>query len=269
MVIVLTLSHSTTIFKMIIVISPSKTLDFSPNAFHTHTLPRQLEQSQELINTAKQLNPEELSKLMKISDKLSQLNWQRYQDFQQPFTLNNAKQALLAFKGDVYAGIDSDNYNEDDFSFAQQHLRILSGLYGALRPLDLIQPYRLEMGARLQNAHGKNLYEFWNTQVTELLNQDLKTGTPPILINLASNEYFKVIKPKLLKANILTLAFKENKAGVFKTIGIHAKRARGLMTDFIIKNRLTEIEQVKQFNAENYAFNEALSSDKEWVFSRL
>ena len=269
LVIILTLSHTTTIFKMIIVISPSKTLDFSPNAFHTHTLPRQLEQSQELIDTAKQLSPEDLANLMKISEKLSQLNWQRYQDFQQPFTLDNAKQALLAFKGDVYAGINSANYSADDFSFAQQHLRILSGLYGALRPLDLVQPYRLEMGTRLQNAHGKNLYEFWDTQVTELLNQDFANNTTAVLINLASNEYFKVIKAKALKANILTLAFKENKAGVYKTIGIHAKRARGLMTDFIIKNRLTEVEQVKQFNAENYSYNETLSSEKEWVFCRF
>ena len=253
---------------MIIVISPSKTLDFSPNSFHTHTLPRQLKQSQELIDTAKQLSPEDLANLMKISEKLSQLNWQRYQDFQQPFTLNNAKQALLAFKGDVYAGIDSDNYSEEDFSFAQQHLRILSGLYGALRPLDLIQPYRLEMGTRLQNSHGKNLYEFWDTQVTELLNQDFVDTTTPVLINLASTEYFKVIKPKILNANILTLAFKENKSGVYKTIGIHAKRARGLMTDFIIKNRLTEIDEIKAFTKGNYAYNESLSSDKEWVFCR-
>jgi len=253
---------------MIIVISPSKTLDFSNKNFQTHTIPRQLEQSQALIDTVEQLTPEELSNLMKISDKLSQLNWQRYKDFTTPFSLNNAKQALLAFKGDVYAGIDSDNYNDDDFNFAQQHLRILSGLYGALRPLDLIQAYRLEMGTRLQNPQGKNLYEFWDKQVTELLNQDFDGRETPVLINLASMEYFKVIKPKLLNARILTLAFKENKSGAYKTIGIHAKRARGLMTNFIIKNRLTEVEQVKGFDLEQYAFNEALSSEKEWVFSR-
>ncbi len=253
---------------MIIVISPSKTLDFSENPFKLYTQPRQLPQSQELIDIAKQLTVEELSALMKLSDKLSQLNWQRYKDFSTPFSLTNAKQALLAFKGDVYGGIDSDNYSEDDFSFAQQHLRILSGLYGALRPLDLIQPYRLEMGTRLQTGQGKNLYEFWNTQVTDLLNQDFNEEPEPILINLASNEYFKVIKPKLLNARILTLAFKENKAGIYKTIGIHAKRARGLMTNFIIKNRLTDAEQVKTFNLENYGFNNVLSSEKEWVFSR-
>ena len=253
---------------MIIVISPSKTLDFSANQFQLHTQPRQLVQSQQLIDTAKKLTAEELSALMKISDKLSQLNWQRYKDFSTPFSLKNAKQALLAFKGDVYGGIDSDNYNEQDFDFAQQHLRILSGLYGALRPLDLIQPYRLEMGTRLQNDQGKNLYEFWNAQITELLNQDLSDQPTPLLINLASTEYFKVIKPKLLKAKILTLAFKENKAGTYKTIGIHAKRARGLMTNFVIKNRLTEAEQIKAFSLENYGYNESLSSEKEWVFSR-
>jgi len=253
---------------MIIVISPSKTLDFSKNIFQTHTQPRQLTQSQQLIDTVKKLSSEELSGLMKISDKLSQLNWQRYRDFSPPFSLSNAKQALLAFKGDVYAGIDTENYTDEDFSFAQQHLRILSGLYGALRPLDLIQPYRLEMGTRLQNAQGKNLYEFWDQQVTELLNQDFNKDSTPLLINLASNEYFKVIKPKRLKAKVLTLAFKENKAGTYKIIGIHAKRARGLMTNFIIKNRLTTAEQIKRFNLEDYTFNESLSSEKEWVFSR-
>ena len=253
---------------MIIVISPSKTLDFSSNPFHTHTVPRQLIQSQQLIDTVRQLSPEDIAKLMKISEKLSLLNWQRYLDFEQPFHLKNAKQALLAFKGDVYGGIDSDNYTSDDFSFAQKHLRILSGLYGALRPLDLIQPYRLEMGTQLKNSQGKNLYEFWDTQVTELLNQDFADDPEPLLINLASNEYFKVIKAKVLNAKTLNLAFKENKAGTYKTIGIHAKRARGLMTNFIIKSRLTDAEQIKSFNEANYVFNESLSSDKEWVFSR-
>ncbi len=253
---------------MIVVISPSKTLDLSKSSLTTQTQPRQLEQSQELIETAKKLSPEQLSQLMKISDKLSQLNWQRYQDFKLPFTLDNAKQALLAFKGDVYGGIDVEHYSAEDFEFAQQHLRILSGLYGALRPLDLIQPYRLEMGTRLQNARGKNLYEFWDGRVTDLLNQDLGKQSKPLIINLASTEYFKVIKAKLLKANILTLAFKENKAGTYKTIGIHAKRARGLMTNFIIKNRLTEAEKIKDFAQEEYQYNDNLSNEKEWVFTR-
>ncbi len=253
---------------MIIVISPSKTLDFSANSFQTYTLPRQLDQSQLLIDTVKKLKAEELADLMKISKKLSQLNWQRYRDFNPPFTLDNAKQALLAFKGDVYNGIDTENYTEDDFAFAQKHLRILSGLYGALRPLDLIQAYRLEMGTRLQNNRGKNLYEFWDNQVTDKLNQDFNDHTTPLLLNLASNEYFKVIKPKILNTQILTLAFKENKAGVYKTIGLHAKRARGLMSNFIIKNRLIDPEPIKTFNVADYVFNESLSSAKEWVFSR-
>ncbi|MCK4840839.1 MAG: peroxide stress protein YaaA [Methylococcales bacterium] len=253
---------------MIIVISPSKTLDFSTNAFRSHTQPRLLEQSQQLIETAQKLGPEDIAKLMKISEKLSLLNWQRFLDFQQPFNLDNAKQALLAFKGDVYGGIDVDHYTEDDFSFAQKHLCILSGLYGALRPLDLIQAYRLEMGTRLQTPQRKNLYEFWANQVTELINQDFIDDPMPLLINLASTEYFKVIKPKILKAKILTLSFKENKAGSYKVIGIHAKRARGLMTNFIIKNKLTEAEQIKAFDCADYAFNESLSTDEEWVFSR-
>ncbi len=253
---------------MIIVISPSKRLDFSANPFHTHTLPRQLGNSQELIDTVKQLSVGELADLMKLSEKLSQLNWQRYRDFKRPFTLDNSKQALLSFKGDVYGGIDADNYSADDFAFAQKHLRILSGLYGALRPLDLIQPYRLEMGTRLANNNGKNLYEFWGDQVTELINKDLENQETPLLINLASNEYFKVIKPKVLQVPVLTLNFKENKAGVYKTIGIHAKRARGLMTDFMIKNRVTDANQIKAFSDSEYVFNEGLSSEKEWVFSR-
>lgn len=253
---------------MIIVISPSKTLDFAAHAYQDHTFPRQLPKSQELVETAKQLSSAELSSLMKISEKLGQLNWQRFQNFTQPFDMQNAKQALLSFKGDVYGGIETESFSEADFSFAQSHLRILSGLYGALRPLDLIQPYRLEMGTRLSNDYGKNLYEFWGSQVTDLLNQDLETDSNPVLINLASNEYFKVIKPKLLKSKILTISFKENKAGQFKTIGIHAKRARGLMTNYIIKNQLMDIDRIKQFKVENYQFNLDLSEESEWVFTR-
>lgn len=252
---------------MIIVISPSKTQDFSPDSNSQLSYPRQLEQSQQLINILLELNPEELAKLMKISEKLSHLNWQRFQDFSQPFTLENAKQALLAFKGDVYGGIDVDNYSPEDFNFAQQHLRMLSGLYGVLRPLDLIQAYRLEMGTRLQNPCGNNLYEFWDSQITELLNQDL-SHDDPVLINLASNEYFKAIKPKLLNARILTLSFKENKNGVYKIVAIYAKRARGLMANFVIKNRLTDIEELKTFNMDNYTFNRVLSTVDEWVFTR-
>jgi cytoplasmic iron level regulating protein YaaA (DUF328/UPF0246 family) len=253
---------------MIIVISPSKTLDFEPGSLTEYSQPRQLEQSQALIDTVKLLSPKGLRQLMGISDKLSQLNWQRYQDFQQPFDLHNAKQALLAFKGDVYNGIDVAHYTTEDFSFAQQHLRILSGLYGALKPLDLIQPYRLEMGTRLTNNRGKDLYQFWDTQVTEMLNRDFGNSDDPVLINLASNEYFKVIKPASLKAKVLTVSFKENKNGQYKVIGIYAKRARGLMTNFIIKHKITAPEAIKQFYIENYSYNSTLSTTQNWVFSR-
>ncbi len=252
---------------MIIVISPSKTQDFLFSANSEFTYPRQLQQSQQLIKILIKLNPERLAKLMKVSKKLSMLNWQRFQDFTLPFSLENSKQALLAFKGDVYNGISSEMYTTEDFDFAQQHLRILSGLYGVLRPLDLIQPYRLEMGTRLNNMNGSNLYAFWDNQITDLLNQDLDNNQP-LMINLASNEYFKAIKTNNLKANILTLSFKENKQGVYKVVAIHAKRARGLMANFIIENRLVNPESFKDFNLENYQFNPLLSNANEWVFSR-
>ncbi len=253
---------------MILIISPSKTQDFSPSVLTQHTQARQLQQSQNLINTLVTLTPEELSSLMKISDKLSQLNWQRYQDFELPFNLSNAKQALLAFKGDVYSGIEAENYTDEDFAFAQQNLRLLSGLYGVLRPLDLVQPYRLEMGTRLKNSRGKNLYEFWGTQITDLLNQDLATEKQPLLVNLASNEYFKSIQAKQLNAKIITLSFKENKNGIYKIVAIHAKRARGFMANFVIKNRITDAEELKGFNQAGYVFNPSLSTELEWVFSR-
>ncbi|MCK5872308.1 MAG: peroxide stress protein YaaA [Methylococcales bacterium] len=252
---------------MIIILSPSKSQDFSITHNTPFSLPRQLDQSAELIQLLAPYSPEALGKLMKISDKLSLLNWQRFQNFNPAFSFDNAKQALLAFTGDVYKNIKVNDYSAEDFNFSQQHMRILSGLYGVLRPLDLIQPYRLEMGTSLQNPKGKNLYAFWGTQITELLNQDFKDQTP-LLINLASNEYFKTIKPIFLQAKILTISFKENKAGVYKVIAIYAKQARGLMANHIIKNRIIDPQKLKDFNLENYGFNPTLSTDDEWVFSR-
>ena len=252
---------------MIIIISPSKTQDFSSNPNIQISYPRQLKQSLQLINTLTELSSEELAILMKISEKLSLLNWQRFQNFSDDFSLKNAKQALLAFKGGVYKGFSIETYTPEDFNFAQQHLRILSGLYGVLRPLDLIQPYRLEMGTRLKNIDGKNLYEFWGDKITQLLNQDL-ANQDSLVINLASNEYFKAIKPNYLEAKILTLSFKENKQGAYKVVAIHAKHARGLMANFIIKNRLNNPESIKNFKLENYQFNSALSNTNEWVFTR-
>lgn len=251
---------------MIAVISPSKTQDFTGDNHPLATLPSQLSHSWTLIQQLRELSATDLQQLMKISPKLAQLNWQRFQDFTPKFTADNAKPALLAFKGDVYTGIDSANYTDEDFAFAQQQLCILSGLYGALRPLDLIQPYRLEMGTCFVNHAGKNLYQFWDKQVTEQLNQD--ENLQAVLINLASAEYFKVIQAKHLNATIYNIIFKENKSGVFKVIGIHAKRARGLMVDYMIKNRLTDEQQLKNFTANDYRFNPELSTQHDWVFTR-
>lgn len=250
------------------VISPAKTLDFGGSPYPHFTQPAYLEDSQELIKQLREFSVADIGKLMKISEKLSVLNQQRYEDFQTPFTPDNARQALLVFKGDVYKGIDIENYNDDDLAFAQEHLRILSGLYGVLRPLDLMQAYRLEMGTKLANKRGKNLYEFWGTQISEQLNGDLGTQSEPWLVNLASNEYFKAIAPKALKAKILNIAFKENKGGTYKVIGIHAKRARGLMVDFVIKKRIETPEPMKSFDVEGYEFNEALSTAETWTFCR-
>jgi len=253
---------------MLIVISPAKTLDEKPSRYQTHSLPTLLEHSQQLNNRLRQLSALDISELMKVSSKIAELNFERNLAWQTPFALNNAKQALLTFKGDVYTGLDVATLNEADLDYAQQHLRILSGLYGLLRPLDLMQAYRLEMGSRLNSSRGKNLYQFWDKIVTQELNGVLQQQENPILINLASQEYFKVIKPDLLKAKIITPIFKEYKSGQYKIIGIYAKRARGLMSRFIIQNRIEESEELKEFCAEGYAFNATLSTESEWVFSR-
>ncbi|MEM9214205.1 MAG: peroxide stress protein YaaA [Cyanobacteria bacterium P01_F01_bin.150] len=253
---------------MLMVISPAKTLDFSGSPYPHFTQPTHIEDSQELINQLREFSVADIGQLMKISEKLSILNQQRYEDFQTPFTLDNAQQALFVFKGDVYKGIDIDNYDDEDLAFAQAHLRILSGLYGILRPLDLMQAYRLEMGTKLVNKRGKNLYEFWGNQISEQLNEELAQQVEPWLVNLASNEYFKAIAPKALNARLLNIAFKENKSGTYKVIGIHAKRARGLMVNFIIKNRIETPEPIKTFDVEGYAFNEELSTPDTWTFCR-
>ncbi|NJN23777.1 MAG: peroxide stress protein YaaA [Acaryochloridaceae cyanobacterium RL_2_7] len=253
---------------MLMVISPAKTLDFSPRDCSDYTIPDQLDQSQELVEQLRELSPSEIGTLMKISPKLSDLNYQRFQDFHLPFSMDNAKPALLAFKGDVYKGIDTATYKPDDLNFAQKHLRILSGLYGILRPLDLIQPYRLEMGTKFQNAKGKNLYEFWGSQISELINQSLEGQSENVLVNLASNEYFKAIDQKRLKARLLNIAFKEHKNGAYKVVAIHAKRARGLMVDYGVRNRIQTVEALKGFDLEGYVFREDLSTESDWVFAR-
>ena len=249
---------------MLAVISPSKTQDFEPAQIDVFTQTRQIEQSQVLVDLLKDKTQDDIASLMSISDKLSKLNFDRFQTFSTPFTLSNAKQALLAFKGDVYNGIDAPNLSLDDLEFAQGHLRMLSGLYGVIRPLDLIQPYRLEMGTKLKNSQGKNLYEFWDDQISQVLNED----ESEVIINLASNEYFKGIDKKSINAKIVNIAFKELKNDTYKIIGIYAKRARGLMVNYMIKNRLTDPELLKDFNVEGYQFRQTMSDDLTWVFTR-
>ncbi|ALE52376.1 hypothetical protein SP60_03570 [Candidatus Thioglobus autotrophicus] len=249
---------------MLAVISPSKTQDFSTPDIQDRTLTRQLDESEVLVKILKQKTREELSKLMSISEKLAHLNYTRFQDFSTPFDFSNAKQALLAFKGDVYTGIDVPNLSKKDLEFAQDHLRMLSGLYGVIRPLDLIAPYRLEMGTKLKNPKGKNLYEFWGSKISELLNED----ESEVIINLASNEYFKGIDQKSLKAQIINIVFKEFKGDKYKIIGIYAKRARGLMVQYMVKNRIENPQDLKAFSLEDYRFQQDMSDDTTWVFTR-
>ncbi len=249
---------------MILVISPSKTQNFDNSNFKKYSLADNLDKTKELLNILKKLSANDIAKLMNVSDKLALLNYERYQKFTKNFDLNNSKQALFAFKGDVYSGIDIDSYTEDDFEFAQNNIRILSGLYGVLRPLDLIQAYRLEMGTKLKNKVGDNLYKFWGNNISKTINK-YETDT---LINLASAEYFKAIDKESLNADIINISFKENKNGKYKTIGIYAKKARGLMVDFVIKNKITNSDKLKTFANANYKFSSDMSNTNNLVFIR-
>jgi cytoplasmic iron level regulating protein YaaA (DUF328/UPF0246 family) len=253
---------------MLAVISPAKTLDFETPWKLDFSQPQFLNESQELINQLKKLSVKDISELMSISEKLSILNSERFLNWHKPFTANNAKPAILAFRGDVYTGLDADSFTKKDFTFAQTHLRILSGLYGLLRPLDLIQAYRLEMGTAFVNLRGKNLYEFWNDKITQQLNLELKQQKKPCLINLASNEYWSVVKPANIDADIVTPLFKDQKNGQYKIISFFAKKARGMMAAYIIKNRIKKAEDLKSFDWEGYRFDSKLSKANEWVFTR-
>lgn len=254
---------------MLIVVSPAKTLDYeTPSKTKIHTVPDFLKESQKLIKRLREFAPQDISELMNVSSNIADLNFDRYKSWSANFTEKNAKQALLAFKGDVYTGLDAESFSAKDFKFAQQHLRMLSGLYGLLRPLDLMKPYRLEMGTRLSTDRGKNLYEFWGSEITEALNQQLKKIKSDYLINLASNEYFKSVKPKELNGEIITPAFKDYKAGQYKMIGVYAKKARGSLSRFIIQNQLTDPEDIKDYAMDGYRYNESMSKDNTWVFSR-
>lgn len=254
---------------MLILVSPAKTLDFdTPANTGTATQPIFLEQSQALINELQHLDPGDISSLMSISEKLGNLNHERFMDWHTPFTKQNAKQAALAFKGDVYTGLAAETFSADEHKFAQQHLRILSGLYGLLRPLDLMQPYRLEMGTRFANQQGKNLYEFWGDRITEALNKQLKTLKTDTVINLASNEYFKAVNKQLLNAEIIAPAFKDMSKGNYKIISFYAKKARGLMAAWIIQNGITDPKQLKKFKVAGYGYNAELSKPNAPIFTR-
>ena len=254
---------------MLMVISPAKTLDYSsPLATTEFSLPRYLEQSSQLIEVLRKLSPSQLAELMKLSDKLAGLNVARFTEWQPNFTPDNARQAILAFRGDVYTGLDADSLSAEDFKYAQQHLRILSGLYGVLRPLDLMQAYRLEMGTKLENPAGQNLYDFWGSQVTDSLNQCLTEQNTDILLNLASNEYFKAVKPKQLKAQLINVDFKDLKNGQYKIISFYAKKARGMMARYVIQNKVESIEALKSFSLQGYYYSAEQSKPDHLVFLR-
>ena len=254
---------------MLILISPAKTLDFeTPASKATATRPALLEESQLLVSKLQGMSPRRISKLMNISEKLGNLNYERYVDWQVPFTKQNAKQAVLAFKGDVYTGLAAESLDAKELKYAQQHLRILSGLYGVLRPLDLMQPYRLEMGTKLANQRGTDLYSFWGDRITENLNKQIKSLKTDTVVNLASNEYFKSVNKQLLNAEVIAPAFKDLKNGNYKIISFYAKKARGLMAAWIIKEGLNDASQLKKFRGEGYRYSAEHSTPQQPVFLR-
>ena len=249
---------------MLLLISPAKSLNFEPTSTATHSQPSLLAQSKILVEAMKKLNQDDIQKLMKVSEKIATLNVERNQSFQFPFNLDNAKQAILAFDGDVYTGMNASDFSTEELNFAQQHIGILSGLYGFLRPLDLIQAYRLEMGTKFAVKESKNLYQFWGERIANEINKTQEK----YIINLASNEYFKSVDKKVLQGDLYTVNFKENRNGVYKTISFSAKRARGMMCRYVVKNQLSEPQQMKAFDLDGYQYNEELSSEKSYIFSR-
>lgn len=254
---------------MLAILSPAKTLDYeTPLTINKSTQPDFNSESQELISTLREFAPAEISSLMKISDNLAELNHRRYAEWQTQADTANARPAIFAFKGDVYQGLDAQTLAARDVNFAQKHLRVLSGLHGLLRPLDLIQPYRLEMGTRLTTRRGSNLYQFWGDKITNSINQALAQQTSKVLVNLASNEYYQVIQPERIEGRILTINFKELRDGKYRFVSFSAKKARGLMARYMIDKRIIRPNQLRQFDVDGYAFNEALSSDDEWIFTR-
>lgn len=254
---------------MLTVISPAKTLDFETRSQTSKaTQPQFLARAAELVEDARALAPDDIRNLMGVSETIAELNHRRFMDWSLPFNKRNAKQSLLAFKGDVYVGLEAGNLSETQLRFAQQHLRILSGLYGLLRPLDLMQPYRLEMGLTFANRGGKNLYEFWGDSITAALHTALQKSGTKVLVNLASQEYFRAVQWRALDADIITPVFKDLKGERYKVISFFAKKARGQMARFIIDNELNEPDDLKKFRTGGYRYNKAQSSAREFVFTR-
>ncbi len=254
---------------MLVVISPAKNLDYDSQPItDAFSQPEMLDEAEKLIKYCKKLAPQDVASLMHISDKLAHLNVERYQSWQPPFTQDNAKQAVLAFNGDVYVGLDANTMDQAELDFAQSHLRILSGLYGVLKPLDLMQPYRLEMGTKLATRRGDNLYQFWGDRITKNLNTALAGQGDNVVVNLASNEYFKSVQLKKLKAEVYTPVFKDQKNGQYKVISFFAKKARGMMARYIIQQQVSEVSQLQGFDWGGYRYSAELSKGKELVFTR-
>ena len=254
---------------MLALISPAKTLDYeSTLPTDVHTLPRLLDQSQQLIDLSRKMSATEISKLMSVSEKIANLNVERFRDWDADFSFANARQAIFAFKGDVYTGLDAYSLSHDDLAFAQNHLRSLSGLYGLLRPLDLMMPYRLEMGIRLKNERGTNLYDFWGDRIIDLINEDLAQAGSNVLVNIASDEYYKSVKESKINADIIKPVFLDQKNGQYKVISFYAKKARGLMARYIIQNKAEKIDDLKSFNVDGYYFDAESSLKGELVFKR-
>ena len=254
---------------MLIFLSPAKSLDYNtPPQVATHTQPAFLKQSETLIKQLRKLSPADLAGLMSISDPLALLNFNRYADWRLPFTPENAKQAVLAFDGDVYDGLAAKTLSADDLDFAQQHVRILSGLYGILRPLDPIQPYRLEMGTKFANKAGKDLYAFWGERLLDAINAELAAMPRPVAVNLASEEYFKAAVGRKINGQVIQPVFEDWNNGKYRIVSFYAKRARGLMTRYAVINRLDEPEGLKGFADDGYAFVPEVSEERRWVFRR-
>lgn len=254
---------------MLMIISPAKTLDFETKPhIEDYTLPEYTDEAKELVKHLRKYSKSELVELMKINDQLAELNYKRFKKWKLPFTPDNAKQAALAYRGDVYTSLATEYFTQKDFEFAQKHLRIISGLYGLLRPLDLIQPYRLEMDTSLEINDAESLYKFWSSKVTPQLSRDTEESGTKVLLNLASQQYGRIISKKRFDYEIVTPVFKEDRNGKLRTYSVYAKQARGIMCRYVIKNQINDVEELKSFDIESYRYNEELSTKKEWLFVR-